>query len=95
MAREAERLMADSGWLPELLRTPGFGVEGATAAAVTAESDERASVTEEAPEDAALPAFLGDEAEEAGPSRFRPYSTARTARTTATRGMPSPPSERS
>ncbi|KMO25715.1 DNA-binding protein, partial [Methylobacterium variabile] len=24
MAREAERLMADSGWLPELLRTPGL-----------------------------------------------------------------------
>ncbi|GMA80020.1 hypothetical protein GCM10025880_64370 [Methylorubrum aminovorans] len=28
MAREAERLMAGSGWLPELLRTPGLDAEG-------------------------------------------------------------------
>ena len=72
MAREAERLMADSGWLPELLRTPGFGVEGATAPVETAESDE-ASATQEAPEDAALPAFLGDEAEEAGSEPLPPF----------------------
>ncbi len=93
MAREAERLMADSGWLPELLRTPGLSTEGATAPAKTAEADE-AGATEEA----LLPAFLGDGASRPGASRasrFRPSSPARMARPTRipTWCMPSPPSE--
>ncbi|KMO37507.1 ParB/RepB/Spo0J family partition protein [Methylobacterium aquaticum] len=56
MAREAERLMADSGWLPELLRTPGLSAEGATAT-----------------EEAALPAFLGEAAEEDGSEPLPPF----------------------
>ena len=67
MAREAERLMADSGWLPELLRTPGLSAEGATAPAGTAEPDEATAA-----EEVALPAFLGDAAEEAGSERSEP-----------------------
>jgi ParB family chromosome partitioning protein len=67
MAREAERLMADSGWLPELLRTPGLSAEGEMAAAKTAESDEVVAT-----EDPALPAFLGD-AEEAGSEPLPPF----------------------
>ncbi|BCM87659.1 ParB/RepB/Spo0J family partition protein [Methylobacterium indicum] len=61
MAREAERLMADSGWLPELLRTPGLSAEVPTAPAETAESDEPTAA-----DDVALPAFLGEAAEEEG-----------------------------
>ncbi|MEN3238791.1 ParB/RepB/Spo0J family partition protein [Methylobacterium ajmalii] len=54
MAREAERLMAGSGWLPELLRTPGLDAE-ATGPAESTESDEPATE-----EEAVLPAFLAD-----------------------------------
>ncbi|KMO39329.1 ParB/RepB/Spo0J family partition protein [Methylobacterium aquaticum] len=68
MAREAERLMADSGWLPDLLRTPGLSAEGATAPAKTAESDEATAIAE-----VALPAFLGDAAEEAGSEPLPPF----------------------
>jgi ParB family chromosome partitioning protein len=48
MAQEAERMLADSGWLPELLRTPG--VESSPRAEAPASS--AATATE-------LPAFLG------------------------------------
>ncbi len=52
MAKEAERLLADTGWVPEPLRTPGFD-DGQGDAEPTAEVGE--------PE--ALPAFLADEDE--------------------------------
>lgn len=48
MAKEAERMLADSGWLPELLRTPG--VESSPRAEAPASAE--ATATE-------LPAFLG------------------------------------
>jgi ParB family transcriptional regulator, chromosome partitioning protein len=68
MAREAERLMADSGWLPELMRTPGLSAEAATGPAETAES-----IEPPASEDAVLPAFLGGAEEaEGGPSEPLP-----------------------
>jgi ParB family chromosome partitioning protein len=47
MAKEAERLLSDSGWLPELLRTPGFE---------SSQVREPASTEATAAE---LPAFLG------------------------------------
>ncbi|HPG22487.1 MAG TPA: chromosome partitioning protein ParB, partial [Amaricoccus sp.] len=47
MAKEAERLLADSGWLPEPLRLPAID-DGTTS---DAEGDDAA----------ALPAFLSDE----------------------------------
>jgi ParB family chromosome partitioning protein len=52
MASEAERLLAGTGWLPEVLRTPGLpgGEVNAPAAADTAEPEQ--------PEAASLPAFL-------------------------------------
>ena len=54
MAREAERMLADSDWLPELLRLPGDGVDDETgveeAVAEPADGDE-------------LPAFLAGDAE--------------------------------
>jgi ParB family transcriptional regulator, chromosome partitioning protein len=55
MAREAERMLADTDWLPELLRLPGDRFEDEaggeeTVLAETADSDE-------------LPAFLADDAE--------------------------------
>ncbi len=52
MAKEAERLLADTGWVPEPLRTPGHDNTQGDAAPAT-ESEE--------PE--ALPAFLADEDE--------------------------------
>ena len=51
MAKEAERLLADSGWLPEPLRTGG---QGDLAEAVEADATE-------ADDDQALPAFLTGE----------------------------------
>ncbi len=62
MAREAERLMADSGWLPEILRTPGIQTEATAAPAEADGSDVTKSDGAEA-----LPAFLGgaEEASEA------------------------------
>lgn len=51
MAREAERMLADTDWLPELLRLPCEGVDDREVAmAEPADSDE-------------LPAFLADGAE--------------------------------
>jgi ParB family chromosome partitioning protein len=55
MAREAERLLADAGWLPEPLRTPV--IETADLAAVD---------PAELEETEALPAFLGGDEEEPG-----------------------------
>ncbi|MCF4130101.1 ParB/RepB/Spo0J family partition protein [Methylobacterium sp. SyP6R] len=54
MAREAERLMADSGWLPEILRTPGLSAEAVTVPAETVDYIEPPKTG-----DAELPAFLG------------------------------------
>ena len=53
MAREAERMLADTGWLPELLRLPGDGADGETL--VDEAADEPVAGGE-------LPAFLADEA---------------------------------
>ncbi len=51
MAREAERMLADTGWLPEPLRTPGEdSPNGKTAGPVEANGED-------------LPDFLGDDAE--------------------------------
>jgi ParB family chromosome partitioning protein len=62
MAREAERIMADSGWLPELLRTPGLTVEGASAPGTPAPKagEYMADTGRDEGDDAAepLPAFL-------------------------------------
>jgi ParB family chromosome partitioning protein len=67
MAREAERLMADSGWLPELLRTPGLTAEGASAPAEVTEPADAGAVDGEASEEAeALPEFRVDDANESG-----------------------------
>ena len=52
MAKEAERLLADTGWLPEPLRT--------TDAPITSDNDESQTSTD------ALPAFLAD-AEDGSP----------------------------
>ena len=65
MAREAERMLSETDWLPELLRLPGDGVDDAiggeeTMATEVADSDE-------------LPAFLADGAEasnEPGPDEL-------------------------
>ncbi len=65
MAREAERMLADTGWLPELLRLPGEGVDDAA-------GGEEAMATEDADSDE-LPAFLADDAEaptEPGPDEL-------------------------
>ena len=51
MAREAERLLAGTGWLPELLRTPGLDAPALPLAAVPGDTDPGA-------DDEALPAFL-------------------------------------
>jgi ParB family chromosome partitioning protein len=51
MAKEAERLLADTGWLPEPLRTPGDPEPDADPAKAGASGDE---------EIAPLPAFLAD-----------------------------------
>ncbi len=53
MAREAERLMADSGWLPELLRTPGLTAEVPSEPAEAADPEGNQAV-----EGDALPEFL-------------------------------------
>ena len=53
MAREAERLMADSGWLPELLRTPGLTAEVPSEPAEAADPEGNQAV-----EGDALPKFL-------------------------------------
>ena len=59
MAKEAERLVAGSGWLPQPLRTPGLD----RAALLLSEAASAAPITA-APGGEALPAFLaGDEAE--------------------------------
>ena len=59
MAREAERLMADSGWLPVILRTPGIQTEVA-GAPVGAEGSEVTGADAAGVDGAeALPAFLG------------------------------------
>jgi len=60
MAKEAERLLADTGWVPEPLRTPGLD-DGQGDAEPTAQGGE--------PE--ALPAFLADE-DEAGDADLDP-----------------------
>jgi ParB family chromosome partitioning protein len=53
MAQEAERLLADSGWLPDVLRTPGVDNDmGGDAHAATEETG------------ADLPAFLSEEDED-------------------------------
>jgi ParB family chromosome partitioning protein len=67
MAREAERLMAGSGWLPELLRTPGLSAEPAAGQSETAVSDKPTAT-----EDVALPPFLGEAVEEAASEPSEP-----------------------
>lgn len=57
MAKEAERLLADSGWLPEPLRLAEPD-EAAAASAAPADQDEA---------DAALPAFLSDDSDDEDP----------------------------
>ncbi|MFJ7440855.1 ParB N-terminal domain-containing protein [Methylorubrum thiocyanatum] len=64
MAREAERLMAGSGWLPELLRTPGLDAEGAAVPADPAAGGDAAIDAGQEPSEA-LPAFLTDDADAA------------------------------
>ncbi len=85
MAREAERLMADSGWLPEILRTPGLAAEGASVPANDAGSDEGEALPAflGEPEDAveptdadALPEFLAGDADEAGSDVIEAYRIA-------------------
>jgi ParB family chromosome partitioning protein len=53
MAKEAERLLAGTGWLPEPLRTPGLTNPG------TAEPEEQGASSDDAPPEA-LPAFLAE-----------------------------------
>ncbi|MDP4025743.1 hypothetical protein Q8W71_24230 [Methylobacterium sp. NEAU 140] len=55
MAREAERLMAGSGWLPKLLRTPGLSAEATSPAEIVG------SPALDAADAADLPAFLDGE----------------------------------
>ncbi len=61
MAREAERMLAGSGWLPELLRTPGLHDEGHDPAVAEPPAVPVRSELEEGSE--ALPAFLCDAAD--------------------------------
>ena len=77
MAREAERLMAGSGWLPELLRTPGLDTEAAAVpdeAAIATDEPAGAGGAAEAEEEPAedLPAFLADVMHAADPDGFEP-----------------------
>jgi ParB family chromosome partitioning protein len=72
MAKEAERLLAGSGWLPQPLRTPGRDraalpiAEGATPETEASASSASAPV---APGAEALPAFLARDDEPAGEGR--------------------------
>ena len=59
MAREAERLLSDSGWLPEPLRTPGHEGDLATDCDAAGEGVSEA----DRPSSAQLPAFLDDDGE--------------------------------
>ena len=72
MAEEAERLLAGTGWLPPLLRTPGL--EG------SAPAGDGGAGNGSGADDVALPAFLtGGEAsdqDEAGVAGEAPYSIA-------------------
>ena len=73
MAREAERLMAGTGWLPGLLRTPGLAAEPASATLEPEGATEAEAPGEDEPEgatagdgaseeeDEPLPAFLADD----------------------------------
>lgn len=85
MAREAERLMADTGWLPEILRTPGLAAEGASVPAEAEGTDEGKALPAflGEPEDAveatdaeALPEFLTGDADEAGSGEIEAYRIA-------------------
>ena len=62
MAREAERLLAGCGWLPEPLRTPD------AEPAVSAGADSEAEAPPVADGGEALPAFLADDAANPGDS---------------------------
>src|SRR5271169_5735641 len=55
MAREAERMLADTGWLPEILRPRDPSIDGDANGQETAAADV-ADITD-------LPAFLADDAE--------------------------------
>ena len=57
MAREAERLLEDAGWLPEPMRTPELDVAAAPVPEATAPAIDEA--------DSELPAFLAEEGGEA------------------------------
>ncbi len=60
MAREAERLLSNSGWLPEPLRTPGEEVEQAIGGDEAGEDASEADTSSSAD----LPAFLDDDGED-------------------------------
>ena len=60
MAREAERMLADTGWLPEILRPRDPSIDGDANGQETAAADV-ADITD-------LPAFLADDAE--APNEF-------------------------
>lgn len=77
MAREAERLMADSGWLPELLRTPGLDAD-APGEDRPALPEADAAVGEEIEAEAvdALPDFLAGDDENGSEPADRAYAIA-------------------
>lgn len=57
MAREAERLLEDAGWVPEPMRTPDLETDATTAPQTTAPANDEG--------DGELPAFLAEEGGEA------------------------------
>ncbi|CAM5278188.1 ParB family chromosome partitioning protein [Aquamicrobium terrae] len=62
MAREAARLLADSGWLPEPLRLDVVDIAAEVADAPASEDQDEAALADESAE---LPAFLADAVDEA------------------------------
>ncbi len=64
MAREAERLLSESGWLPEPLRTAGHDASDSEAASDRADQADAAGDASDASATVDLPAFL-DENDEA------------------------------
>ncbi len=65
MAREAERLLTDTGWLPEPLRTAGHDASVSEAASDAADQAEVGGDASDASSTADLPAFLDEDDEAA------------------------------